>query len=173
MIKQFFDVGVQMLLILMVESVVQVCDLVVVVIYLFYGVWGVGLVLVWVFDFVVILDYLIMVWDEICLLVQVENIKGFSVFDEIVVVDGVDGVFIGFFDFVVDMGFIGKVGVVEVKFVVCEVIIKIVVFGKVVGILILDVDFQCECCDIGVSFIVIEIDVSFFVCNMCSVFFVV
>lgn len=168
MIKQFLDAGAQTLLIPMVESAAQARDLVAAVTYPPHGVRGVGSALARASDFAAIPDYLTTARDEICLLVQVENTKGLSALDEILAVDGVDGVFIGPSDLAADMGFIGKAGAAEVKSAVREAITKIVASGKAAGILTLDADFQRECRDIGASFIATDIDVSLFARNMRS-----
>jgi len=115
MIKQFLDAGAQTLLIPMVESADQARDLVAAVTYPPHGVRGVGSALARASDFAAIPDYLTTARDEICLLVQVENQKGLATLNDILAVDGIDGVFIGPSDLAADMGFIGKAGAPEVK----------------------------------------------------------
>jgi len=126
MIKQLLDAGAQSLLIPMVESGAQAQALVDAVTYPPHGVRGVGSALARASDFAAIGDYLTTARDEICLLAQVENRKGLAALDEILQVDGVDGVFVGPSDLAADMGFIGQAGHAEVKAAVLDSIRKIV-----------------------------------------------
>lgn len=165
-IKQLLDAGAQTLLIPMVESAVQAKELVSAVTYPPHGVRGVGSALARASDFAAIGDYLTTARDEICLLAQVENLKGLAALDDILAIDGLDGVFIGPSDLAADMGFIGKAGQGEVKDAVLDAIKRIVAGGKAAGILTLDEDLQKKCRDIGATFIATEIDVTLFARNM-------
>ncbi len=165
-IKQMLDAGAQSLLIPMVESAAQVRDLLAAVTYPPHGVRGVGAALVRASDFSGITDYLTTARDEICLLAQVENRKGMAALDEILAVDGLDGVFIGPSDLAADMGFIGQAGAPEVRRAVLNAMERIVAAGKAGGILTLDTELQKACRDIGASFIATEIDVTLFARNM-------
>ena len=82
--------------------------------------------------------------------------------DDILAVDGIDGVFIGPSDLAADMGFIGQAGAAEVKAAVLDAMTRIVASGKAAGILTLDTDLQMKCRDIGATFIATEIDVTLF-----------
>ena len=86
--------------------------------------------------------------------------------DDILAVDGIDGVFIGPSDLAADMGFIGQAGAAEVKAAVLDAMIRIVASGKAAGILTLDTNLQMQCRDIGATFIATEIDVTLFARNM-------
>jgi len=165
-IKQLLDAGAQTLLVPMVESAAQARELVAAVTYPPHGVRGVGSALARASDFAAIGDYLTTAREEICLLAQVENQKGMEALDDILGVEGLDGVFIGPSDLAADMGFIGQAGAAEVKAAVLGAIKKIVASGKAAGILTLDVDFQQQCRDIGATFIATEIDVTLFARNM-------
>lgn len=165
-IKQLLDAGAQSLLIPMVESADQARELVDAVTYPPHGVRGVGSALARASDFAAIGDYLTTARDEICLLVQVENQKGMDALDDILAVDGIDGVFIGPSDLAADMGFIGQAGAAEVKAAVLDAMTRIVASGKAAGILTLDTDLQMQCRDIGATFIATEIDVTLFARNM-------
>jgi 4-hydroxy-2-oxoheptanedioate aldolase len=166
LIKQLLDAGAQSLLIPMVESAEQAQALVDAVTYPPQGVRGVGSALARASDFAAIGDYLTSARDEICLLAQVENRKGLDALDDILAVEGLDGVFIGPSDLAADLGFIGQAGAPEVKKVVVSALEKIVASGKAAGILTLDTNFQRECRDIGARFIATDIDVSLFARNM-------
>lgn len=165
-IKQLLDAGARSLLIPMVESADQARALVDAVTYPPHGVRGVGSTLARASDFSAIGDYLTTARDEICLLVQVENRKGMDALDDILCVDGIDGVFIGPSDLAADMGFIGQVGAPAVKAAVLDAMTRIVASGKAAGILTLDTDLQQQCCDIGALFIATEIDVTLFARTM-------
>ena len=86
--------------------------------------------------------------------------------DDILAVDGLDGVLIGPSDLAADMGFIGEPGRVEVKTTVLEATKRIVNGGKAAGILTLDQELQAQCRDLGATFIATEIDVKLFAQNM-------
>jgi len=165
-IKQLLDAGAQSLLIPMVESADQARTLVDAVTYPPHGVRGVGSGLARASDFAAIGDYLTTARDEICLLVQVENQKGMDALDDILAVEGIDGVFIGPSDLAADMGFIGQAGAAEVKAAVLDAMTRIVASGKAAGILMLDTDLQMQCRDIGATFIATEIDVTLFARNI-------
>lgn len=165
-IKQLLDAGAQTLLIPMVESAAQAQELVDAVTYPPHGIRGVGAALARASDFSAIGDYLTTARDEICLLVQVENRKGMDALDDILAIDGIDGVFIGPADLAADMGYIGQASAPEIKAAVLGAIEKIVASGKAAGILTLDTDLQVQCRDIGATFIATEIDVTLFASNM-------
>ena len=165
-IKQLLDAGAQTLLIPMVETSAQAKELVDAVTYPPHGVRGVGSALARASDFAAISDYLTTARDEICLLAQVENLKGMEALNDILAVDGLDGVFIGPSDLAADMGFIGKAGQAEVKAAVIDAITRIVAAGKAAGILTLDKDLQQQCRALGATFIATEIDVTLFARNM-------
>ena len=165
-IKQLLDAGAQSLLIPMVESGPQAQELVDAVTYPPHGVRGIGSALARASDFAAIGDYLTTAREEICLLAQVENRKGMTALDDILAVDGLDGVLIGPSDLAADMGFIGEPGRVEVKTAVLEAIKRIVNGGKAAGILTLDQELQAQCRDLGATFIATEIDVKLFAQNM-------
>src|SRR3546814_6588818 len=55
-------------------------------------------------------DYIQRANDEMCLLVQIETPQGLQALDEIVAVEGVDGVFIGPADLSASMGHLGNPG---------------------------------------------------------------
>lgn len=165
-IKQLLDGGAQSLLIPMVESAAQARALVDAVTYPPHGVRGVGAALARASDFAGIADYLTTARHEICLLAQVENQKGMAALDEILSVEGLDGVFIGPSDLAADMGFIGQAGAPEVQQAVLGAITKIVASGKAAGILTLDLELQRKCRGIGATFIATEIDVTLFARNM-------
>lgn len=168
MIKQLLDAGVQTLLIPMVESAAQARELVRAVTYPPHGIRGVGSALARASSFAAIPDYLKTAQDEICLLVQVENRIGMEALDEILEVEGIDGVFIGPSDLAADMGHIGNANAPEVEAAVLDAMRRIVKSGKAGGILTLQPSTQKTCLDIGATFVATAIDVTLFASAMRS-----
>ncbi|GGA25941.1 aldolase/citrate lyase family protein [Neptunicoccus cionae] len=166
MIKQLLDAGAQSLLVPMVETAEQARELVAAVTYPPHGLRGVGSALARASDFSGIADYLTTARDEICLLAQVENQKGMEALDDILAVEGLDGVFIGPSDLAADMGYIGQAGAPAVKTAVLDAMERIVDSGKAAGILTLDTELQEKCRDLGATFIATDIDVTLFARNM-------
>lgn len=162
LIKQLLDTGAQTLLIPMVESGEQAQLMVDAVTYPPHGIRGVGSALARASAFSAIDDYLETAGSEICLLVQVENRKGLEALDDILAVDGVDGVFIGPADLAADMGYIGNANAPEVIETVLNTTKRIVAAGKAAGILTLNVDLQRQCRELGATFIATEIDVTLY-----------
>ena len=166
MIKQLLDAGAQTLLIPMVESAAEAEKLVSAITYPPHGVRGVGSALARASDFSAIGDYLTTAREQICLLAQVENVAGMAALDNILKVDGIDGVLIGPSDLAADMGYIGKPATPEVETAVLDAIKRIVASGKAAGILTLSADLQAKCRDLGATFIATEIDVTLFAKGM-------
>ena len=162
MVKQLLDAGAQTLVIPMIESAQQARAMVEAVTYPPHGIRGVGAALARASDFAGIGDYLQTAREEICLIVQVENRKGIDALDDILAVEGIDGVFLGPSDLAADMGFIGQLGNEEVRRTCIDTIRRIVAGGKAAGILTMDPDLQRESVDAGASFIATEIDVTLF-----------
>lgn len=160
MIKQFLDAGAQTILIPMVESAAQAKELVKACHYPPMGVRGVGSSLARASNFGDIADYLTTAGDEICLLVQVESQAGLDALDEILAVDGVDGVFIGPADLAADMGYLGKPKEPKVIKAIEDAIVKIAASDKAAGILTLDETFARRCIDLGATFVAVGIDVT-------------
>ncbi|MGH1416423.1 MAG: aldolase/citrate lyase family protein [Pelagimonas sp.] len=160
MIKQLLDAGAQTLLVPMVESADQARELVKAVTYPPHGIRGVGSALARASNFSAIPDYLQTAREEICLLVQVENRAGMEALDDILEVEGVDGVFIGPSDLAADMDHLGNAGAPDVEQAVLDGMRKIVASGKAGGILTLNPTMQKACLEIGASFVATDIDVT-------------
>lgn len=166
MIKQFLEAGAQSLLIPMVESAEQARELVKAITYPPHGTRGVGAALGRSSRFTGIPDYLTTAVDEICLLVQIENRAGLDALDDILAVDGVDGVFIGPSDLAADLGHLGRLDAPEVHDTIIDCIRRTVAAGKAAGILTKDPALQVECAEIGACYIATEIDVTLFANGM-------
>jgi len=169
MIKQFLDAGAQTILIPMVESAAQAEELVKACHYPPKGVRGVGSALARASNFGGIPDYVTTADDEICLLVQVESQAGLDALDDILKVEGIDGVFIGPADLAGDMGYLGKPKEPKVVAAIEEAIVKIASSDKAAGILTLDETFANKCIDLGAKFVAVGIDVTAYATAMRSI----
>ncbi|ARQ14444.1 2,4-dihydroxyhept-2-ene-1,7-dioic acid aldolase 2 (plasmid) [Rhizobium etli] len=159
-IKQMLDIGVQTLLIPMVDSKEMAETMVKAVRYPPHGVRGVGAALARASAFNRIPDYLPTANDEICLLLQVESRAGLAALDAIASTEGVDGVFIGPADLAADMGHLGKPGAPEVQSEVERALAKIQSHGKAAGILIGDLSLAKRYLELGATFVAIGNDVT-------------
>lgn len=162
LIKQVLDAGAQTVLIPMVESGEQAKALVKAVRYPPNGIRGVGSALARASKFAAIPDYLTTADEQICLIVQVENRTGMDALDDILAVEGVDGVFIGPSDLAADMGHIGKPGRPEVVDMVLDGLRRIKAAGKAPGILTTDPAFIDKSLEAGATFVAVGIDVTLF-----------
>jgi len=160
LIKQYLDIGVTNILVPMVETAEQAQALVRAVRYPPAGVRGVGAGLARVSRFGRITDYTANADDEICLLVQVENVTGLHNLDAIAAVDGVDGVFIGPADLAASMGLRGQPRHPDVVAAVEAAIKTIRQRGKAPGTLMGDEAEARRLLDLGYQFMAIGADVT-------------
>ncbi len=107
-IKQYLDLGVQTLIVPMVETVAQAQDLVAATRYAPRGTRGVAVATTRAARFTRIPRYLERADGEISLWVQVESVKGLGNLEAIAQVEGVDGVFFGPADLAASMGLTGQ-----------------------------------------------------------------
>lgn len=135
MMKQVLDAGAQTVLVPMVETADQARQLVRDVTYPPLGDRGVGYALGRASRFSQITDYGTTADAQICLLVQVENLKGLAALDDILAIDGIDGVFIGPADLAADMGHMGNALHDDVQATIMEALSRIRAAGKAPGIL--------------------------------------
>ncbi|MEM6303703.1 MAG: HpcH/HpaI aldolase/citrate lyase family protein [Pseudomonadota bacterium] len=134
-LKQVLDAGAQTVIVPMVESAAQASQLVRDVTYPPKGDRGVAYAVVRAGGFGDIPDYGTTADDEICLIVQVENRAGLAALDEILALDGIDGVFIGPADLAADLGYMGDLGHPEVQATIMDAITRIRAAGKAPGFL--------------------------------------
>jgi len=135
MIKQILDAGAQTVLVPMVESAAQARQLVRDMTYPPNGDRGVGYALARASNFSTITDYAQTADAQMCLLVQVENLRGLAALDDILAVEGVDGVFIGPADLAADMGHIANADHPDVQAAIMDALARIRAAGKAPGIL--------------------------------------
>jgi len=108
LIKQYLDLGVQNLLVPMVNSAAEAQALVQAVRYPPLGIRGVGSALARASRWNRIEDYLANASDFISLYVQIETVAAMANLDEILEVEGIDGIFIGPSDLAASMGLLGQ-----------------------------------------------------------------
>jgi len=159
LIKQVLDAGAQSLLIPMVNSAEQAAELVRAVRYPPNGVRGVGYALARSSQFSAVTDYLTSADKEICLLVQVESKAGLDALDDILAVEGVDGVFIGPADLSVDLGYPPTADDPEIRSIIYNAIERIAASGKSAGILTFDDAFTTDCLAHNATFVAVGVDV--------------
>lgn len=160
LIKQYLDLGVQTLLIPMVETAEQARALVAATRYPPRGVRGVGSALARASRWNAVPDYLTRADDQICLLVQIESRAGLTNLDEIAAVDGVDGLFIGPADLSASLGHLGQPGHPEVQAAIADAVRRIRAAGKAAGIL-QSAEAQARAAlESGCTFVAVGVDTS-------------
>lgn len=159
-IKQVLDVGVQTVLVPMVETAEQARDLVRACHYPPHGTRGVGYTVGRVSNFGQIENYGPTANEQICLLVQVENKTGLENLDEILAVDGVDGVFIGPADLSASMGYLGQTMHPDMQATILGALKKIAASGKAPGILTTDEGMIQASLDAGARFVAVAMDIA-------------
>jgi len=80
-------------------------------------------------------EYLHQVNDEVCVLLQIETLKGIENLEDILQVDGVDGIFIGPADLSASLGCFGQADNPKVQEKMQQIYEKCVAYGKAVGTL--------------------------------------
>jgi 4-hydroxy-2-oxoheptanedioate aldolase len=159
LIKQLLDIGVQTLLVPMVETAEQAALIVAATRYPLAGIRGVGGALARASRWNAIPEYLQTANSEICVLVQVESVKALKNLDAIAAVDGVDGVFIGPSDLAATMGHIGNTTHPEVLAAIEDAIQRIKLAGKPPGILTFDDALIKHYAGLGCRFIAVGGDI--------------
>jgi 4-hydroxy-2-oxoheptanedioate aldolase len=93
------------------------------------------------------------------LLVQVETAKGLQNLDQIIAIEGVDGIFIGPSDLSASLGHLGDPGHSDVVAAIETAIDRIVVSGKAAGILTTDTSLAHAYIRRGVRFCAVGVDI--------------
>lgn len=156
LIKQYLDLGVQTLLVPMVDTAEQAQEIVRSMRYPPGGVRGMG-------------GARASRWgrypayskeanDQVCLLVQVETKEALDNIEAIAAVDGVDGLFIGPADLSASMGHVGNPGHPEVQAAIDGAIQRIARAGKAPGILTLDEQLARHHLALGALFVAVGLD---------------
>jgi len=158
-IKQVLDAGAQTVLVPIIESAEQAREVVRACQYPPHGTRGVGASATRASRFGSVTEYIPTADQEICVLLQVENRAGIDALDEILAVEGVDGVFIGPADLSTDMGFQGDSAHPEVRKVIANSMAKIAASGKAPGILGVSEEATQSYLDMGAQFLAVGLDV--------------
>ncbi|MGE4338084.1 MAG: aldolase/citrate lyase family protein, partial [Pigmentiphaga sp.] len=158
LIKQLLDVGVQNLLVPMVQNADEARLAVAATRYPPLGFRGIGSAGARASRWNRIPNYLQRSNDEMCVMVQVETPEALANIEEIAAVDGVDGVFIGPADLSATMGHMGNPGHPEVQAAIDDAIARIVKAGKAPGILHSDPALCRRWLDNGAVFVAVGLD---------------
>ena len=156
LIKQYLDIGAHTLLIPIVETGEQARQLVAATRYPPHGIRGVASARAsrWGAE----TEYLARANEAVCLLIQVETLKGVENLDEILAVEGVDGVFIGPSDLAASIGHLGNLAHPDVISMIESAIARIVQSGKAAGILTADTALAQAYIQRGVTFCAVGVD---------------
>ena len=158
LIKQLLDVGVQTLLIPMVDTPEQARELVSATRYPPKGIRGVGYGTARVSRWDLRQNYPQSADDEVCLLVQAETKHAIDNLDAICEVEGVDGVFLGPADLAAAYGHLGNPGHADVQAVIEDAIATIVKHGKAAGILTPDENLAKRYLSLGATFVAVGLE---------------
>ena len=157
-IKQILDTGAQTLLVPMIQSAEEAAAAVAAVRYPPAGIRGVGSALARSSRWNRIPNYLERANDQMCVLVQIETPAGIDALDDILAVDGVDGVFFGPSDLSASMGLLGKPGDPSVRAAICRGIATARDAGKAAGVLAADPAIATEYLAAGATFVAVGSD---------------
>ena len=161
LIKQYLDLGVQTLLVPMVDTPEQAADLVRAMRYPPEGIrgmagarasnWGRNP------------SYVHDANAQVCLLVQAETETSLRHLDAIAATEGVDGVFIGPADLSASMGHVGNPGHPQVQAAIADAIARIVKAGKAAGILTTNEALAHHYLELGATFVAVGLDTNLLV----------
>jgi 4-hydroxy-2-oxoheptanedioate aldolase len=160
LLKQYLDLGVQNLLIPMVDTPEQAAGLVRAVQYPPHGIRGVGSALARASRWNRIEGYLENAAESVTLLVQIETAAAVENVAEIAAVDGVDGLFIGPADLAASMGHLGQQEHPDVVAAVEHCIRVVKAAGKPVGVNAFAEATARRYIAAGVDFILVGADVA-------------
>ena len=156
LVKQYLDLGVQTLLVPMVDTPEQAAELVRAMRYPPQGIrgmagarasnWGRNPA------------YVHEANAQVCLLVQAETERSLRHLDAIAGVEGVDGVFIGPADLSASMGHAGNPGHPAVQAAIADAIARTVKAGKAAGILTTDENQARRYLELGATFVAVGLD---------------
>lgn len=160
LIKQLLDIGVQTLMIPMVESAEQARALVQATRYPPHGIRGVGGGLTRATRWDSVPNYLNTAHEQLCLIVQVESRAGVENVEAIAAVEGVDAVFVGPADLSTNLGYYGDASQPEVQQAIRRAIDATLAAGKVSGILAPQEADARRYLEWGCQFVAVGIDIS-------------
>lgn len=153
MIKQALDLGVQTVLVPMVDDAAKAAEMARAMRYPPDGIRGMGAVLARASRYGAIGDYPHSANEQVCLMVQAESAAAVDNIDAIAATPGVDGVFVGPADLSADMGYPGQPDHPEVEAAIDHLIARTVAAGKIAGIITFDRSRFAEYAAKGVTFL--------------------
>ena len=158
LIKQYLDLGVQTLLVPMVDTAEQAQQLVRATRYAPEGMRGMGSALARSSRWQAYPQYVHEANQQICLLVQAETVEAMANLDAIAATPGVDGVFIGPADLSASMGHVGNAAHPDVQAAIEGAIARILKAGKAPGILTPDRQLAAHYLSLGAVFVAVGLD---------------
>jgi len=159
-IKKLLDIGVQTLLVPMIDTPEQAAAVVAATRYPPLGVRGVGAAVARASRWGLRRHYLDEADGDACVLVQAETATALRHLEAICAVEGVDGVFIGPADLAASLGHRGQPGHPEVQAAIDGAIRTIVASGKAAGTLTGDAALARHYLALGARFVAVGIDVT-------------
>ena len=161
LIKQYLDVGIQTILVPMVDTPEQARELVRCMRYPPEGIRGMAATRAsgWGRN----AAYAKEANREVCLLVQVETREGVRNLDAIAATEGIDGVFIGPSDLSAAFGHVGDPWHPEMQEIIADAFRRIQAAGKAIGILTLDETLARQHVEMGATFIALATDTNLLV----------
>ncbi len=162
MIKRLLDMGAQSLLIPHIQSANEARAAVLSMQYPPRGIRGVAGI-TRASRFGKVDNYATCADEELCLIVQVETAEALEQLEEIAMIEGVDGVFIGPSDLSASMGFPGQPDHSQVIEAIEGAIDRLITLGVPVGILSLNKEFSRRCIKMGTSFTAVGVDIAMLV----------
>lgn len=160
LLKQYLDLGVQDLLIPMVNSAAEAKAAVAAVRYPPHGVRGVGSALARASRWNRIPDYLARAGETISVTVQIETEAAVGAVEEILAVDGVDAIFLGPSDLAASLGVLGEQEHPKVRAAVEHCLSAARTAGKPAGVNAFNEATAREYMDAGASFVLVGADVA-------------
>lgn len=161
-IKRLLDIGVQSFLVPMVNSAKEAADLVRNLRYPPAGNRGIGAALGRASRWSLVENYLTEANDQMCLIVQIETGPAYEALDDILAVEGVNGVFFGPSDLSASLGYIGQEEHPLIVDMVEKGLQRVRDAGKIAGMISLDVDRARHYVDSGANMIGVGADTILF-----------
>jgi len=162
LIKQYLDIGVQTLLVPMVDTAEQAAQLVLATRYPQNdgkgGIRGMGAGLARASQWNRFPHYITEANAQVCLLVQAETTTAIRNLEAIANTEGVEGVFFGPSDLSASMGHVGNPGHPEVQAVIEDGIKRVLAAGKAPGILMADEKLARRYIELGAVFVAVGVD---------------
>jgi len=156
LIKQYLDLGLQTLLVPMVDTAEQAAAIVRAMRYPPQGVRGMGGARASRWGRYA--HYPKEANDQVCLLLQAETGEALANLDAIAATEGVDGIFIGPADLSASLGHVGNPAHAEVQAAIADAIARIQRAGKAAGILTPDETLARKYLDLGATFVAVGLD---------------